>query len=50
MLVTDFQPDPLSPTLHIYDTFGGDTGAFPPASPRTVSRDSGEADGGSNTP
>jgi hypothetical protein len=38
VLVTDFQPDPLSPTQQIYDTFGGDTGAFgensgPPSSP-----------------
>ena len=50
MLVTDLQPDPLSPTLQISDTFGGDTGAFPPASPRTVSGDSGDADGDSEHP
>ena len=50
MLVTDFQPDPLSPTLQISDTFGGDTGAFPPAGPRTVSGDSGDADGGTEHP
>jgi hypothetical protein len=49
VLVTDLQPDPLWPTLQIYDTFGG-TGAFPPASPRTVSGDSGEADGGTEHP
>ena len=50
MLVTDFQPDPLSPTQQIYDTFGGDTGAFPPAGPRTVWGDSGDADGGTEHP
>jgi ABC transport system ATP-binding/permease protein len=50
VLVTDLQPDPLSPTLQISDTFGGDTGAFPPASPRTVSGDSGDADGDSEHP
>ncbi|HTH92510.1 ABC transporter ATP-binding protein/permease [Mycobacterium sp.] len=48
--MTDLQPDPLSPTLQISDTFGGDTGAFPPASPRTVSGDSGDADGDSEHP
>jgi ABC transport system ATP-binding/permease protein len=50
VLVTDFQQDPLSPTLQICDTFGGDAGAFPPASPRAVSGDSGEADGGTEHP
>jgi len=40
------QQIPPPPTLQTYDTFGEDTGVFAPAGPRTVSGDSGEADGG----
>jgi len=40
------QQIPPPPPLRPYDTFGEDTGVFRPAGPRTISGDSGEADGG----